>query len=711
MTYEVPAPPPGTEILFTDRKKKDQHWPLTEAALYEALGLPDMYFAWNENTRYNQEHTIYDEQFGTLTHLSVADTQELILIRDRELFRRQNGIYFMNFGEIEYATGDFYFFLAKYKIPATGHPSYRKYQRDVFYVIEIAMKSKDILGAFFAKAKKTGLSHIMASLILGQSTMIRDRAFGVMNKTQDDADDLNITFFWRGYEELPPIEQPRFSHKNLSKVIFGAPLVKFTGTKASIQKAVEARRNKPLNTWIYSAATKLEVKFDGPLMYIIHLDEFPKWKLSQKSFFGKVTETVKIQQTINGKIFITSYPPEEDGQGFEESKEIYYDSKLSTIREGGLGRTGSGLIAHFVSALDATDGTFDIYGNADRAKALLLNEAERKQCKNATEKQEKTRQYPRTEEECWRSGGSGSTFDNEHLSVALDQVEYRERKGELLWVEGNLSWLHGKYSQVVFTPITPSEKLEGKKAHWKIYERYSPIHLNQVKKDSDGNYYPLADTKFIAASDPTEYKPKGEIVKNPSDWSITVMSFPDTARNTQMGRTASKVVVSDYLDRMDDPDDDLDNMIMTIFYFGCYLLLEANKQWAVTKMKKMGLQRFLLLRQKDGSILPFEEGELNMAVTSTDDVINEYCRLLKSYLRWPKHADEIDYCLLLKNPERIKNLMRFNPKRTTAFDDIVTLGLVMIAMDAFFVLRDRLKEEEKQGTYLGDVFDTIVNHV
>lgn len=717
LVYKVPAPVTGSadpeqdsEIFFAYQPIQEQHWPLTEEALYKNMELPDLFFEWNENTLVNQENTSYDTS-GNLTHLSVDDTQELVRVRDRELRRRMNGIYFWNKGVLEYLTGNNYFFLVYYIIPATGHPSFRKYQRDVFYVIDIAIKDPNILGAYFAKAKKTGLSHVIASLFLNEATTIRDRAFGVMNKTQPDADDLNIVFFWRAYEELPPIMQPHFSHKNNSKVIFGTPTVKFTGTKLSIQKSIEAKRNKPLNTWVYSAPTKLEVKFDGPLMYFIHLDEFPKWKVSQKKIFGKISETVKIQQTIIGKIFITSYPPEEDGLNFEEGKAIYFQSKLSTIREGGLGRTESGLIAHFISALDATDGTFDIYGDADRNLALKFNEAERLQCKDATEMQEKVRQYPRTEEECWRSGGSGSTFDNEHLAEALDYITIREKMGEQLFTDGNLEWSHGKYSTVYMDPVTPAAQTKGIKAKWRFHERYSPQHLNQVGKDSEGMYHPFSGTKFVMAGDPTEYKNKSEVKANPSDWSLTIMSFPDTARNTLMQRTASKVLVAEYLFRHEDPDDDFDEMVKAVFYFGCYILLEANKQWAVTKMKKLGLQKFLLLRQKDGSILPFEEGEANMAVTSTDDTIEEYCRLINIYLRRPKGPGEIDYCKLLKSTRLITNLMRFNPKRTKEFDDVVTFGYALIGMDAFSVLRDRLKKQEKKDEHIAAVFAAITDYI
>lgn len=705
----------GREILFEGRPKKKQYWPTSEDELYRALDIPPMFFDWNHNTAVLQEHTQYDPDTGELVSLSVEDTISLVAVRDRELERRLNGIYFMNNGELEFLTGNNYFFLTYYRIPAVGLPGYREFQRDVFYTIDLAIKSPDILGVFIAKAKKTGLSHIIASLFLNEASTIRDRAFGVMNKSQDEANDLNINFFWRAYEELPEILKPQYSHKNMHKIVFGAPLVKYTGTKKSVEKMMDRKRNKPLDTWIFSAPTKLEVKFDGPMMYFIHLDEFPKWKPSQKKIFGKVTETVKLQQTITGKIFITSYPPEEDTVGFEEGRDIYYGSKLSTIKADGLGRTSTGLIAHFVGALQSTHGTFDIHGKADEVEALRQNQGGRNECNTPEELQDRIRQYPRTEEEAWRSGGSGSTFDNIHLAEAEARIITREKEGEVLTIPGNLEWSHGVGSAVRFVPVTAAEIKKGVRASWNLYERYSVADLNKIIKDTDGFAMPSADTKFVAAADPTEYKARKDVQNTsgaPSNFSITVMSFPDVARDTALRRTASNLVVCDYLDRMDDPDDDFDNMLKTIFYFGCYILIEANKQWAVTKMKKLGFHRFLLLRQKDGSILPYEEGEANMAVTSTDDVIEAYIRALRSYLRRPgQDSDDIDYCLLLPSLRIVRNLMRFNSKRTKTFDDIVTLGLCRLALLAFMVLVDDLKKRQRKDAHIAKAFMAIVNYV
>lgn len=704
LEFTCPDPTETSDILFKHKKKKDQKWTLIpEEGLAEnpgphtpvILDIPKMFFDWHEDVKFNQEYTRYNES-GVLIDLSVDDTKLLSFFLVRELHRREHGVHFMNFGELEYLTGDHYFFLVYKNMPLApmNRAQFRKFQRDVFYVIELALKDKNILGAFFAKAKKTGLSEIIASVILNHSTKIRQRSCGVMNKSQDEANDVNINMIWTSYELLPNIFQPSVKSKNLSKIKFGNPSMNFTGTEKNRAKIARLKSAKPLNTWIFSAPTKVEVKFDGPVMYIIHLDEFPKWKVSPKSIFNKVSETVKLQQTIIGKIFITSYPPEEDSKFMAEAKEIYDGSKLSTAKKNPLGRTSTGLICHFVSALVSTDGTFDEYGNSDEQKAFLLNDGERKACKDSKALQAKKRQYPRNEVECWTAGGSGSTFDNEHLSEASQFVEENEQAGNIISVDLNLRWKDGiRFGKVEYDTVTKEETEEGKKGWFNCTEMPDPADTNRCFQDEKGLWSPPYDTKHIGGIDPTEYKNKSGVVANPSDTSMTFKSFFDGARDLRMGRPASNVVILNYSDRREDPDDSLEDVILAIFWLSAFVIIEANKQWMVTKLVNMGLGNFLLLLQADGTIKPYKLGEKNKAITSSTSVINNYCRSIDTWMKKPKQPGEVDYCIHgIKRKKMIGQLMNFNPNDPSPYDDVVSLGYCQLAQDSFAAIIEYLKQ-------------------
>jgi hypothetical protein len=710
-----PAPADRTLILLNQFVPADQYWRHDPEEMHEILGLPQLYFDWNETTLLYAEKTTYDRE-GVLIALSVDDTIMLAELRDRELKRRQEGIHIFINGKIVYLTGDNYNFLVYYIIPDAGHPQYRAFQRDCFYIIDIADKNPYYLGAIFPKAKKTGLSHIITSCFINRATMIRNRAFGVLNKTQDEANDLNINFFWQGYEEYPPIMKPNVSHKNMHMIRFGNPLVKYTGTKASVLKAVYQQRNKALNTWVYSAPTSPKLKFDGPLMYWIHVDEFLKIdKLSE--IVTKLKETVKKQQTVIGKLFFTSYPPEEDGPGFFAGKELCMESLLHTIdHDSIIPTTQSGFILWMVDALVSTDGTFDKYGEANIQHALALNQAERDRCKNSTELQAKLRQYPRNFEEAFREGGSGSTFNNNHLALGINHIEELQRTQITpLFIDGDLSWTNGRFSQVQWTPVSEEEKKTDKrKGWWRLYESYGPQYHNRVYRNEKGEWAPRPDSPFISSTDPTEYKTKSSVEKTnskPSDSAIVAMSFLDMQRNTLMRRVASKIVVLEYLGRREDPDEYLEDLILTVFWLGCYVLIEANKAWVVTEFEKLGLQNFLLVRRADRTIVPYNmNDDANIPITTTNDVIETYCRLGNSYLRVPV-ADDIDYVMAMRSLRLIKQLMAFNPNDTKKYDLAVCFLLCLLAMHAFSAFYDELKKKEKALDSLSVAYNAIMDLV
>lgn len=674
--YTPPAPPKDrTEILFHDKKKKDQYW-------RRPTDLPKIFWEWNEDVVINAETTEWDE--GNLISLSVEDTITLFTLREREMERRQKGIFFFNNGDIEYISGHNYFFLTYCYMPGAGYPDFRKFQRDVHYVIELAKNDKDVLGCYFHKAKKTGLTQIIVSMFLNDSTMYAEKSFGFMNKSQPEADGLNMVLFKAAYERMPAIMAPKITKEAEWRIIFGKPPAKYTGTKKSIGNLAASKKLKALNTWIFTAATTLEPKFDGPKMYEIQLDELPKYKISVKKLLEKIAETVKLQQTIIGKIWVTSYPPEEDTPGFEEAKKIYYESKLTTIKSGLLGRTQSQLICYFVSALVSTDGTFDIYGNANQAEAFRLNDAERLNCGSDRKAlQAKIRQYPRNEEESWRSGGAGSTFDTVHWAEAKEKLEKKLRNGEILYVDVNLMWKNGKFGEVTYQVVTEAEKLNGKRGWWRIYEMPEYKDLNQIFKDDDGLFTPISDTKHLAGVDVTEYVNTSDIESEPSNNCITVRSHFDLARDTAFGRPASNKRICVYHGRKEDSNDFIEDLVLTMFFFGMYLLIEANKRWVITKLKEMKLQNFLLCRQNDGTITPYTFGEKNMSVSTNKDVIDTICRLINRHYKYPQMPGEVDNCLQVTDIDYIEQVMNFKPHKTKKYDMVMSDGYSLMALEAF----------------------------
>lgn len=691
LEFITPPVPSKTTMINYGKSKKNQHWSRPD-------DLPKVFWDWNEDVIINAEKTEYDE--GLLISLSIEDTILVWKYREREMDRRQNGVWIIIDGEIFYLTGDFYFFLMYCYMPGAGYPQFRKFQMKIFYVIYLAIKNPDALGVYFQKAKKTGLTQIIVSVFLNHSTMTQERTFGFMNKTEPEAKSLNMELFKASYDKLPAIMAPKITTKSEGRIIFGKPAVKYTGTASSIQKLVKSRQTKVLNTWIITAAPVKEPKFDGPKMYFIQLDEFPKYTVSPKLIFEKVAETVKLQQTIDGKIFITSYPPEKDTDGFDEAKVIYYDSKLSTIKDAKKwNRTVSQLICYYVSSLESTDGTFDIYGNADESEALRRNQAEREACKTSGALQARIRQYSRTEEESWRSGGSGSTFNNIRLGEGKTKWEDEERAGVALKTNVLLHWTNGRFSKVTYEPLTDETITEKKiKEYLEIYEMPAEQDLNRVFKDNDEYWTPASDTKFIFTMDPTDYLHASAVKADPSDNAIYVLSHRDIKRDIIMGRPASKIPVARWVWRPEDPNDTIEFLLKVMFFFGAFGIIEGNKPWVLTKLKELGLFNFMLVLLKDGTIMPFKYGEPNMAgssISTSKGLIDTLCRLGNSYLKQPQMDGDIDYCLYLKVLPLYDSLMRFNPNKTQPSHDAMAFLYGLLALESFSAFQHLLFNQDQ----------------
>jgi hypothetical protein len=393
-TFTPPAIPKKEDILFYSLPKKDQHW-------RRQTDFPDEFYDYNPLTRINADITQYTD--GLLVSLSRKDTDTLIELRERELKRRREGIWFMNNGNPTYLTGDHYFFLQWFKgfgvknkfDNGSAYSGYRKFQGNTYYVIELCVLDTRCLGGFIVKPKKTGVSLMFAARELNQSTMTPDWNIGMMSNDHTTCKDSLFKYYKHGLYGLPYIFKPSTAKDNESKVEFGTPPAKNTGSKASQMRQME--NGKGFNTTVYAAPTVADA-FDGPVMHEVLLDELTKTEGPYAAeIFEKTSKTVKLGELLNGKLFIFNYVNEKDNKSFKEGKQIYYDSKLKT-RDPFTGMTKSELYCYAIVSGDSMewgDNQFDIYGEIDTAKNIRYIQAKRETLKNdRQELQGYTRKFP-----------------------------------------------------------------------------------------------------------------------------------------------------------------------------------------------------------------------------------------------------------------------------------------------------------------------------
>jgi hypothetical protein len=439
--------------------------------------------------------------------------------------------------------------------------------------------------------------------------------------------------------------------------------------------------------------------------YRCWIDEFPKtWKasgISPKELFDKSIESVKKNQKITGKLLMTSYMPEESDRGFLEAKAICEASLLKTIKEGNK-RTESNMIIFPIYASQSNEEAFDKYGRCDEELALKIVLKERSAKVTETDIQTHKRQYPLDWGEMFDNTGAGAIFDNVYLSRRLEELKTLDKEGINLFIEGNLVWKNslyenyrrpiGKFCEVEFIPLTIQDKIKGEKGAFKFF--FDPLKLEEAlnfnkvisnksaRYDELGLLMPLPNTKGVLSVDPVDYKVSSDVRQGSKNAAHAGYIY-DIEVDTKAGMAISNKILFEYNFRHNDPEKIYEDMLKAIIYTGFYTIIESNIGWMFTRLKKEGLQNFLLVRQNNNSITPWqpyaEYRGGNKRLSTEKEMINVYTRAIASYLankkgeNWASHIHSI---------ELLEQLINFDTMDTKKFDLVVSLGYWRIGVES-----------------------------
>lgn len=679
--WTLPAPPlTQDEVLFVKEVPRNQYW-------RRQTDFPKFFFAWDSETKLFAEHTLYND-LGELISLNRFDSKKLLELRDRELRRRREGVWFMNNGELTHLTGGHYFMLQwgqlmGYINPRDNQPygEYREFQRDVHYFLKLCKDDTDCLGAYFLKPKKTGVTQLLALDYLDESTRMRGRWFGMMSKTLvPDCRDVNFGMYKHGLENLPNIMKPSIANENLTMIFYGNPVNNKNNNRRN--KAKASGNLEWLNTRVTALPTK-DNGFDGGKPFRAWTDELPKYEDPYpEDVIKKTSPTCKMQSQITGKWWVSSYTPENDKKNKEQAEKFYYECKVRT-RNLKTNRTTSELYAYFLSVLDSAENSFDIYGKTDRRKNQIWVNNELEKCgKDKDAIQSFHRVSPTTEDEAWRSGGAGgSVFDNIRLSLRKFEIEEAQRVGGLLYTEANLVWTDESKTRVAIVPMTEKDKLNGKEGLFRFYQmdKWRQSSLNEFVtkdlKDQQGRWKPAEIVRHVGSMDPTNYS-LGKLVLQGSKNSMWVFSLPDSEVNAAHKTNCTGRHIAEYLYRHNRPSDTLDDLKKLIFLFGCPVAIEGNMSWAITKLIEDGLQNFVLVRDtKTKAIVPYDPNTHQSMITTqrnaSSSSIDEMIRATQEYVAEPETEDEFDNLNNVDSEVVLKQLMELDPLDTKKSDHAI----------------------------------------
>lgn len=698
-----PLPKKRSDILFYDLPKEEAYW--------KRQDVPEVFLKFIPNyTELNANATLTDTN-GLLASLNLEDSSIVINFYKQEIERRKNGVFFKNGDEIEYLTGHHYFMLQWCKLFGVkeDYGRYMEFQRDVFYLIEHVWNGQFILGLFLSKAKKTGITQLFSCYYLNKSTMTRMQQMGIMSKKQDDAIDTNMMYYFHAFDGLPNAFKPTIESmaREEGSIKFGAKI--FRGTDAKKYALSQTYQESALKTRVFAAPTKPR-GFDAPVMDDEWFDEIPKYlqesHVHPKEVFETNNAAVKKQADIYGKAWLTSYTPEEDDAGFQETKIIYDNSKLHTKR--GTNKTKSELICHHIPALYSYMSLIDKYGKCNEKEANKIIEEELQRVKGDPRSyQSIKRQLARNEREAWESGGAKSVFNIINLTSHLYDLEEEinqspEPLGKPAYMEWeNKLWEVGKkdrrprnhFCNVRLIKLTEDDIMEGKAGRFTIYQDIPAQLANdclRYGRDDNGNL--IAPNRFvhIGGVDPTQYAAGKEVMEGSKNAAYT-LNFHNELLNAYNKAIQSKVIISRYFFRPDAANESFEDILKDIIYYSKLVVVEANAPYVATRLIEEGMGNFMIVRNKEGVLVRWkpwmkigEDFNLIKRTANQDqnDLMETLVGLIANYIATDEEF--LNYLKTIKDPELIKQLIHFDPKNTQVFDLVMAFGYALLAYQIYY---------------------------
>jgi hypothetical protein len=665
------------------------------------------------HTKLFHETTKYNGKTGFLDSLSEEDTRWISFLFTRELYRRNVGLHIKVGDEIQYWPEDYYNMLQWVKLKGAIDPqgnridygTHRRFQMELGYLLKDFKNDRKCMGGFFSKAKKTGVTQFFASYYINKSTMTKDQFMGMVSYDFDTATvPTNMGYYYHGLDNYPNIFKPMVALRSKDRIEFGINNSGTTGhVKAALRKILEQR---PLNTTVYAATTKIRC-FDAPVMNDMWFDELAKYPkgVPVDQVWDQNKEAIKIQDIINGKAWVTFYPPENDTENFFHARKLYFDSKIKT-RNQITGLTRSGLKCFHIPAINSYTSCFDQYGECDVKKATQINQAEEDAVKhNKRSLQAHNRQYGKDERAAWGSGGVGSTFDN--IRLGQRDAELQEMMAsKRLFNDGRLVWSNplwevgrkdkrprGEFTYVKFMPLTKEEIEGGMEGRIRDYYQLPPNYYNlplAQGRDEQGNLLPPPVFLTCGGTDPTDFAAESEVIQGSKNGGFTLL-LPNVHEIGQYGLRTAKKIVSEYFDRPDNPEEFYQDVVKEIIYYGKLVIIEANKAWVATRLIAEGLGHYMIVKDEHGAWVRWSP---SMYKIGNDGKLRATYRLIRtekeeleaivmaiSHVIAPPAKDEIDFLAEIDSERLISQCMDFTKERSKFADLVMSYGYGLLAYE------------------------------
>ncbi len=717
------------DILFIDKDFDNAYW--------RRLDFPDIFYGYvpydmtglKATIRYEDgvssktQATVWNKKTNTLVSLSKSDTEIIDNLAMKEVERMTEGCYFRNGNDIEWLHPYHYTMLQWCKMKGVksnnGYGYFYKFQRNVFYLIRHAIMLKWCKGVMFSKAKKTGFTQQMGGgYCVGAAITNSEFVIGMMSVNEPVAIGTGYDSFLHAFKGLPMILRPSVAFMATK----GGEMT--LGDRAN--NVVKKNDDIFLNTRIRCVPTKAHA-FDSYPYNIIWFDEFLKLytdaKQEPKVILNDNLSGIEDQSLIRGIAVLSSYPPERNDIGSEQGRKIFYASKLSTIKDPNEG-TKTKLICWHIPGYESLREFQDKYGNPLVEQARKFVEAKLKSAEgDSMEYMKIMRLYSADEKSAFDTPAAGNGLPLVRLLELLyDVTEQEQHDPSRLYTEGRLVWTNenwelipglrrrGQFCPVKFIPLTEDEIIAGKRGRIKMFHNNLAFEPNTCLEngfDEWGNLLPPLRFTNVGGADPTNYATESNTEEASLNGYYTI-NMPNDLLDRNAGQVVTNVLLSEYYWRNETPDDDIEDLIKEIIYFGRATIVEGNAPASFTTLMKEKLGYYLFVRDKDGLIQLWRRdmgmyNETDKKYTSLKTVANadnkvtldEFISLYSNYFRKPS-VGEKNYGATMKSSMVLNHAINLDPNNTKKAHAFMGFGWALKAVVSYLDILTDVKEGDYQ---------------
>lgn len=689
-TVYLPPPPKRQEIQGWERKKEDQYWRRTP--------LP----SWWEERR-AEEKEIQDQELQLCKEGELDRVKHFDPIceqyRRQEWHRRIHGHWFMNNGVPTYLTGTHYVYLQWTKGDHSdndGYPIFYHPQLNRFYFRQLCVEDPFSLGYILVGSRGFGKSFEESACVMESITKPpHNRHAIIQSKTGDDAKTVifkeKMILIFNSY---PDFYQPAHSHgtdpdkgfffKRKSDRVEGHK--KLTGPNWELGNTLK-HYNAKEKAVDGKTAAEILVSEIGKTHPTLEADAFIRHVVHTKCVFrnNKKTGIIREETTV-----------EEMEEGGEQCFQIWKGSN-PLIRDAN-GYTESKVYKYLVSGLETATQFADKYGFIDEVKAYKYIMNERELVKHDPIKlAQVTRKTPLNEDEAFMKDQSKCMFNVFILKDVMNKLRETKkpwgdgRPGRLGWVrgivDGDVEWIDDEtnYDFVIYYAL---DAMRGKR---KLLN-----NCDHTFDDGKKLWLPCNNDILRAGLDPIRYV-KTDDPRASKQAAHGFILFDNMEKDLPIEEWYSHNLAWEYFFRHEDPENDFENMIKALRYWGMSIQPENNQTDFSKHMKSRGYDKFKITRRNFTAEVLSNKWTKNSlsqdeAISSFSEVINSYTKEIIQFVN--RHGRRI------KSLRLAQQLMDFDPKAPTKTDLVVSFGYTLLACKA--ILEDL--SLEKAGVELDNFF-------